>query len=45
MDGKRITGEQTITLPRTSEGYIAATLELPVIILSIISCRVFMKTQ
>jgi len=45
MDGKGRTGEQTITLPRIPEGCIAETLELPVIFLSIISCRVFMKTQ
>ena len=45
MDGKRITGEQTITLPRIPEVFMAAALQLPIMFLSIISCRVFMKTQ
>ncbi len=45
MDGKRITGEQTIKLPRIPEGFMAAALQLPIMFLSINSCRVFMKTQ
>jgi len=45
MDGKRITSEQTIPLPWIPEGFVAAALQLPIMFLSIISCRVFMKTQ